>query len=222
MSKSPLVRPPGGATPVPSRPTYLPLLLIFLSSTSNVSPAGSPAPPAKKNIDLHSSTRAKSDAHALDESETDDGITDEEWSDNEIEYISLPKLKPEIFRADLTSDQVFLCCMPRPAMPVDQMYNMQENSDNSRLDPVQRKLPIRIHKWAGLYDQKERSSETCLRINLEETTKCTPILKTILCGYTRTKWTRANWMSFDDNWTSCTDLAEFDHLQVHMERVACW
>ena len=29
-------------------------------------------------------------------------------------------------------------------------------------------------------------------------------------------------MSFDDNWISCIDLAEFDHPHVHMERVACW
>ena len=39
----------------------------------------------------------------------------------EIEYISLPKLKREILRADLTVDQVYLCCMPRPAVPVHQM-----------------------------------------------------------------------------------------------------
>ena len=32
-----------------------------------------------------------------------------------VEYISLGKL----CRADLTGDQVFLCCMPRPALPVD-------------------------------------------------------------------------------------------------------
>ena len=28
-------------------------------------------------------------------------------------------------------------------------------------------------------------------------------------------------MSFNDNWTSCTDVAGFDHPQVHMEQVAC-
>ena len=71
----------------------------------------------------------------------------------EIEYISLLKLKREICRADLTGDQVFLCCMPRPAVPLDQMYNMQEGSDNDGLDPVRRKLPIEIHKWADLYNQ---------------------------------------------------------------------
>ena len=60
----------------------------------------------------------------------------------EIEYISLPKLKRGIRRADLTGDQVFLCCMPRPVVPVDQMYKMQERSDNDGLDPVLRKLPI--------------------------------------------------------------------------------
>ena len=72
----------------------------------------------------------------------------------EMEYILLPKLRREIRRADPTSDQVFLCCMPRPAVPVDQMYNMQESSDNDRLDTVPPKLPIRIHKWAGLYDRE--------------------------------------------------------------------
>ena len=73
----------------------------------------------------------------------------------EIEYISSPKLKLEIRRADLTGDQVFLSCMPPPAVPVDQMYNMQQSSDNDGLDPVRRKLRIRIHKWAGLYDREK-------------------------------------------------------------------
>ena len=59
----------------------------------------------------------------------------------EIEYILLPKLKRKIRRADLTGDQVFLCCMPRPAVPVDQMYKMQASDDNDGLDPVRRKLP---------------------------------------------------------------------------------
>ena len=81
-----------------------------------------------------------------DESETEDGITDEDRSDMEIEYISLPKLKREIRRADLTGDHVFLCCMPRPAVPLDQMYKMQASNDNDGLDPVRRRLPIRLHK----------------------------------------------------------------------------
>ena len=70
--------------------------------------------------------------------------------------------------------------------------------------------------------RNEQSSEICLRIDLEETTECALTLKTTLRGYTLTKWTGANWISFDDNWTRCNDLAEFDHLQVHMERVSCW
>ena len=73
----------------------------------------------------------------------------------EIKYISLPKLKREIQRADLTVDQVFLCCMPGPAVPVDQMYKMQASSDDYGLDPVRCKLPIRIHKWADLYDREK-------------------------------------------------------------------
>ena len=72
-----------------------------------------------------------------------------------IEYISLPKLKREIRRADLTRDQVFLCCMARPAVPVDQMYKMQASCDDDGPDPVRRKLPFRIHKWADLYDREK-------------------------------------------------------------------
>ena len=56
----------------------------------------------------------------------------------EIEYISLPKRKREIPRADLTGDQVLLCCMPRPAVPVDVMHKIQESSDNDGLDPGRR------------------------------------------------------------------------------------
>ena len=120
--------------------------LQLSSNTSKVSPARSPAQPAKEDTDLQSPTRAKSDAHALDESETKDGITNEESSDMEIEYISLPNLKREIRRADFTGDQVFLCCIPRHALLVDQMHNMQDKSDDDGLDPIRRKLPIGIHK----------------------------------------------------------------------------
>ena len=82
-----------------------------------------------------------------------DGITDEQCSDMEIEYISLPKLKRQICGADLTGQQIFLCCMPRPAVMVDEMYKMQASDDNDGLDPVRRKLPIRLNKWADLYDR---------------------------------------------------------------------
>ena len=69
----------------------------------------------------------------------------------DIEYILLPELKREIRRADLPADQVFLCCMFRPAVPVDQMYKMQASDGNDdALDPVRRKLPSRLHKWADL------------------------------------------------------------------------
>ena len=68
--------------------------------------------------------------------------------------------------------------------------------------------------------RNEQSSEICLRIDLEETIKYAWALRTTLRGYTLTKWTLANWMSFDNNWTSCTDLAEFEHPQAHMERAA--
>ena len=133
----------------------LDLLSTLSSSTSRASTVGSLTPHAKERPDLHSLTGAQSGADMFDGSKTEDGITDEEWCDMGIEYISLPKLKRGIRRADLTGDQAILCCMPRPAVPVDQMYKMQESSDSGRLDPVRRKLPIRIHKWAGLYDQEK-------------------------------------------------------------------
>ena len=73
----------------------------------------------------------------------------------EIEYISLQKLKGEIRRADLTGDKVFLWCMPRPAVPVDQLYKMQTSDDNDGLDLVRRGPPIGLHKWADLYDREK-------------------------------------------------------------------
>ena len=92
------------------------------SSTSEASPVGIRVgiltPHAKQRPDLHLSTRAQNGAGTSDESETEDAITNEECSDMELEYISLAKLTGEIRRADLTGDQVFLCCMPRPVVPV--------------------------------------------------------------------------------------------------------
>ena len=133
----------------------LDLLSTLSSGTSGANPVGSSTPHAKERPDLHSSTRAQSGAGTFHESETEDGITDEECSDMEIGYISLPKLKREIRRGDLTGDQVFLCCMPRSALPVDLMYKMQDTSDDDGLDPVRRKLPIRIHKGADLYGREK-------------------------------------------------------------------
>ena len=140
-----------GGIPRPRR--YLPTYLS--SSASKASQVGNPTPPAKERPDLHWSTHFQHGADMYDESETEDGITDEECSDMEIEYIPLPKLKRDIRRADLTGVQVFLCCMPRPAVPFDQMYKMETSSDDDGLDPVRRKLPIGIHKWADLYDREK-------------------------------------------------------------------
>ena len=90
----------------------LDLLSILSSSASKASPVGNPNPHAKKRPDLHSSIHVQHGADMYDESETEDGITDEECNDMEIEYIPLPKLQREIRRANLTGDQLFLCCMP--------------------------------------------------------------------------------------------------------------
>ena len=90
----------------------LDLLSKLSSSASKASPVGNPTPHAKERPDLHSSTHVQHGADVYDESETEHGIADEECSNMEIEYISLPNLKREICRADLTGDQVFLCCMP--------------------------------------------------------------------------------------------------------------
>ena len=64
--------------------------------------------------------------------------------------------------------------------------------------------------------------ETYLRIDLVEIIEYASIPKTIHRGYTLTKWIRANYMIFDDNWTSCIDLVGSDHPRVHTEQVACW
>ena len=134
----------------------LDLLSILSSSSSKASRVGNPAPHANEHPDLHSSTHVQRGTDMYDESETKDGITDEECSDMKIEYISLPKLKREIRRSDLTGDQVFLCCMPRPAVPVDEMYKMQASDGNDDgLNPVRRKLPNRLHKWVDLYDREK-------------------------------------------------------------------
>ena len=123
----------------------LDLLSILSSGASEASPVGYPTPHAKERLNLHLSTLVQNTADMYDESETEDGITDEECNDMQIEYISLPKLKREINRADLTGDHVFLCCMPRPALRFDQMHKMQASNDKDGLDPVRRKLPIRLH-----------------------------------------------------------------------------
>ena len=120
----------------------LDLLSILSSSSSKASPVGNPTAHARERLDLHSSPHVQHSADMCDESETEDGITDEECSDMEIQYILLPKLKREIRRADFSGDQVFLCCMPRPALPVDQTYKMQASQDNDGLDPIRCKLPI--------------------------------------------------------------------------------
>ena len=115
----------------------LDLLSILSSSSSKASPVGNPTPHAKEHLDLHSLTHVQRGTDMYDKSETEDGITDEECSDMRIEYISLPQLKREIRQSDLTGDQVFLCCMPPPAVPDDQMYKMQASDGNGdRLDPV--------------------------------------------------------------------------------------
>ena len=131
----------------------LDLLSILSSSASEASPVGNHTPHAKERPDLHSPTHVQHSGDMYDESEAEDGITDEECSDMEVEYISLPKLKRQIRPADLTGDKMFLCCMPRRAVPFDQRYKMQASNDNDGLDPVRRKLPIRLHKWADLYDR---------------------------------------------------------------------
>ena len=172
----------------------LDLLSILSSSSSKASPVGNPTSHAKEHLHLHWSTHVQRGTDMYDESETEDGITDEECSDMEIEYISLPKLKREVRRSDLTGDRVFLCCMPRPAVPVDRMYKMQASDGNDdRLDPVRRKLPNRLHKWADLYNREKAEYGDLPPYRLRrDHRKYASIRKTIHRGYTLTKWIRAN------------------------------
>ena len=62
----------------------LDLLSILSSSSSKASPVGNPTPPAKERLDLHSSTHVQHGTDMYDESETEDGITDEECRDMEV------------------------------------------------------------------------------------------------------------------------------------------
>ena len=61
-----------------------------------VGPVGSPASPGKEHADLRSSTHSRSHTDTLNDFNTEDGITKEEWSDMQIDYISSPKLRQEI------------------------------------------------------------------------------------------------------------------------------
>ena len=66
----------------------------------------------------------------------------------QIEYILLPKLKLEIRRAYHTRNEVYLCCMPRPAVPAKHMHSMQHGKcyDISGHTEVREKIPTQIHK----------------------------------------------------------------------------
>ena len=111
----------------------------------------------------------------------------------EIEYISLPKLKREIRRSDLTGDQVFLCvCLDqqcrsmkcircKPVMTM--MTGLTLFDANYRVDYTSGRTSTTGRK---------RNMETYLRIDLEETIEYASIRKKIQCGYTLTKWIRAN------------------------------
>ena len=70
--------------------------------------------------------------------------------------------------------------------------------------------------------ERKRSSETYLRIHLVGIIEYAWIRRIIHRWCTLTKWTRVNWMNFDDSWTRYIDLAESAHPRIHMERVACW
>ena len=65
-------------------------------SSSKASSVENPTQHAEEHLDLDSSTPIQRGTDMYNESETEDGITDEDCSDMEIEYISLPKLKREI------------------------------------------------------------------------------------------------------------------------------
>ena len=166
--------------------------MILSSSASEASPVGNPTPHAKERPDLHSSTHLQHGADMYDESETEEGITDEECSDMQIEYISLQKLKREIRRADHTGDQVFLCCMPRPACwsikctrckPVMTMTGLTSFGANCRFHYTSGRAPT---------SGRRRSMETYLRIDLVEIIEYASIWKTIHRWCTLTKWTRVN------------------------------
>ena len=128
------------------------------------------------------------------ESKTEDGITDEECSDMEIEYILLPKLKGERSVEPISRDSKYLCaacldqqcrsikcirCKPVMAM----MTGLTLFDANCRIDYTSGRTTTTGRK---------RSLGTYLRIDLVEIIKYSSAGKTIHLGYTLTKWIRAH------------------------------
>ena len=136
------------------------VLSTLSTSTSKVAAVESPKTAVTEHLDLHISTYNKSEADAPNDFSTETGVTDEQCSNIKIQYISLPKLKQEIHRPDLTGDRMYPCCMPRPAVPVNDEHSMQSKKDDGNgLDQVRQRLPTQIHKWASLYDREQAEFE---------------------------------------------------------------
>ena len=134
----------------------------------------------------------------------------------ELEYISLLILKREI---GLISAGIKCFC----AACIDpQCHSIECTTCNKRtmttdFTQLDASCPVECTNGQVPTAGKEQSSENCLRIDQEVTIQYASTLRTMLRGYTLTKWTQVNWMSFKDKWASCTDAAKLDHPQVGME-----
>ena len=123
-----------------------------------------------------------------DESETEDGITDEECSDMEIEYISLPKLKKE--RSVELISRGLKCFCPAcldPQCRSVKCIRCKQVMTMTGLTPFDANCRFDYTSGRTSTTRKRRSMETYLRIDLVEIIEYASIRKTIHRGCTLTK-----------------------------------
>ena len=167
----------------------LDLLSILSSSASEASPVGNPTPHAKESLDLHSSTHVQ---HMYDESETEDGITDEECSDMEIEYIRCRNSKVRSVELISRGIKCFCAACLDPQGRSSKCIRCKQAMTMTGLTLFDANCLFDYTSGQTSLTWKRRSMETYLRIDLVEIIVYTPIRKTIHRGCTLIKWTRVN------------------------------
>ena len=159
----------------------LDLLSTLSSSTSKVNPCGSPAPPAKEHTDLRSSTHAKNDADTLDD-DTEDGITDEEaaaWKSSTSRCRSLSFRSVELLSFLI---KCFCAACLDPQCGLVKCTICKITATMTDLTQFDASCLFEYTNWQVSTTGNEPSSETDLRMDLEETIEYASTLETTLRG----------------------------------------
>ena len=123
----------------------------------------------------------------------------------------------------ITSEiRCFCAACPDPQCRLIKCTRCKQAVTMTGLNPFDANCPFEYTSGRTSTTGRKRSLETYLRIDLVEIIKYASIGKTIHRGCMLTKWTRVNYMNFDDSWTSYIDLVGSHHPRVHTGRVACW